>query len=489
MKSKEIKDSDCFPLLSDFINTINQLNTETGLHLLVKNETTMYFGFVGFGIGDTLALQWLGGFLEGVGKAFKFCRTCHITHDDRSDNLNNTFVLRDMKTHLIQLELLNESPDLSKQFGVKNKSVLCKLTDFDICTSLLHDPMHVLVEGVCISELKYLLNYATKEKKIDLCKINKRILGYEYFFIDKDDKPNAIGENHIVNGSFPLSAGQMITLVLNLPFILGDLFNTFDEHWLNFINLNQILNLVFSFFYDTTTLYDLNYTIRDYLEKFHSLYPSASITPKMHYLTHLTAQMENFGPLRQHACFRCEAKNGLLKSLDFKNFKNICFSAAEKHQFWMASVEMKQVNKNSLKYTDDICKVDNKRVVSDKHFYFDDLKPKSFLSVSKYLKKNGFQYTPGSFLILNFNLKVNRSESIGMIKEILVVDGIYIFYVQLHSIKKFHKNLNCFEISSEENYIYVKFDDLYFKQVQFGKYFSDLLFLQVRYLHHLLSSE
>ena len=50
----------------------------------------------------------------------------------------------------------------------------------------------------------------------------------------------------------------------------------------------------------------------------------------------------------------------------------------------MASVEMKHLNKNSLKYADDICKVDNKRVVSDKHFYFDDLKPKSFLSVSKY---------------------------------------------------------------------------------------------------------
>jgi hypothetical protein len=42
--------------------------------------------------------------------------------------------------------------------------------------------------------------------------------------------------------------------------------------------------------------------------------------------------MENFGPLRQHACFRGEAKNGLIKSLDYQNFINICFSAAEKHQ-------------------------------------------------------------------------------------------------------------------------------------------------------------
>jgi hypothetical protein len=347
--------------------------------------------------------------------------------------------------------------------------------------------MHVLIEGVCITELKNLLQYATKEKSIDLAKINKRILSFEYFFIDKDDKPNAINDNHIIKGSFPLSAGQMITLVLNLPFILGDLFNTFDENWLNFISLNQILNLVFSFFYDKTTLRDLDYKITEYLEKFHLLYPSASITPKMHYFTHLTAQMENFGPLRQHACLRCESKNGLLKSLDFKNFINICFSAAEKHQFWMASVELDQENKKSLKYTDDICKIDTKKKVEQS--FFDDFKPKSFLSVAKYLKKDVFQYVPGSFLILDFNLNVDESDSVGMIKDIFVVDGNYVFYVQLHLIKKHHKNLNCLEISSELKYKYIKYENLYFKQVQFSKYFSNLLFLQVRYLHHLLSND
>jgi hypothetical protein len=35
-----------------------------------------------------------------------------------------------------------------------------------------------------------------------------------------------------------------------------------------------------------------------------TLYSSASITPKMHFLTHLTTQMENFGPLRHQACLR-----------------------------------------------------------------------------------------------------------------------------------------------------------------------------------------
>ena len=113
--------------------------------------------------------------------------------------------------------------------------------------------------------------------------------------------------------SFPLSAGQMITLMLNLPLLLGDLFNTFDENWLNFINLNQILNLVVSFFYDYLMIHDLDYKINEYLENFKVLYPNASLTPKMHYLTHLPSQMDNFGPLKHHACFRRKAKMALLK--------------------------------------------------------------------------------------------------------------------------------------------------------------------------------
>jgi hypothetical protein len=163
-----------------------------------------------------------------------------------------------------------------------------------------------------------------------------------YFILDKDDKPNSINENHIANGSFPLSAGQMISLIINLPFIIGDLFGLYDENWLNFINLNQIFHLVSSYFFDNLTLCDLDYKIVEFLKNFKKLYTDSSITPKMHNLTHLTAQMDNFGSFRQHACFRCEAKNGLIKNFGFKNFINICFSVSEKHQFRMASKELEQ---------------------------------------------------------------------------------------------------------------------------------------------------
>ena len=185
-KTKDLRETDCFALLTDFIMTINQLNSSDGLQLDVLGKIVTFFGFVGFAIGDTLALQWIGGFLEGVGKALQFCRSCHITHDERFNNFNSKYLLRDLETHQLQLKLLENSPDLSKQYGIKKSSVLLKINDFDICKGLLHDPMHVLIEGVCITEIKNLLEYTIKVKKIDLQVINKRILEFDYFFIDKD---------------------------------------------------------------------------------------------------------------------------------------------------------------------------------------------------------------------------------------------------------------------------------------------------------------
>ena len=103
----------------------------------------------------------------------------------------------------------------------------------------------------------------------------------------------------------------------------------------------------------------IDYSIQ--LNNFHDSYPDASMTPKLHYLTHLTAQMENFGPLSHHASFRFEGKNILIKKFDYKSFKNICFSTTDKNQFWIGSQELEQINKKSFKYVNDVCNVDLKK--------------------------------------------------------------------------------------------------------------------------------
>jgi hypothetical protein len=106
--------------------------------------------------------------------------------------------------------------------------------------------------------------------------------------------------------------------------------------------------------------------------------------------------------------------------------------------------------------------------------------------LSKYLKIDGFQCICGSYLILDFNLKIGGNESIGAIKEILTVDGYYVFYLELYSIKNQDLHYNCLEISSENKIRFMKYEDWRFKQAHFAKYISDRFLLQIRYLHHLI---
>jgi len=256
-KSQDLNPENTSILLSNFIDGINKMSAE-GLKIMINNERKTFYGSALIAIGDTLALQELGGFVVGVGKAIKFCRTCEIKYDERLVDPTDIYVERNINRHLIQLEIIKESPELEKEYGIKYPSPLLNLNNFDICKCMLHDPMHVLVEGICIKELENLLKYATIDRGMKLDEINERITSFKYSPLDTHDKPNIIKKEHIMKGSFAQSAGQMQTLILSLPFILGDLFSENDENWLNFINLHQILNLCFCFLYDDQTVRQLD---------------------------------------------------------------------------------------------------------------------------------------------------------------------------------------------------------------------------------------
>lgn len=74
-KSEFLNSENVSLLLKNFIDDANRLSTE-GIEMRMNNdELRTIFGIVIVGIGDTLALQELGGFVVGVGTAIKFCRT------------------------------------------------------------------------------------------------------------------------------------------------------------------------------------------------------------------------------------------------------------------------------------------------------------------------------------------------------------------------------------------------------------------------------
>ena len=313
-------------IFDSLIQNFKTLNS-TGLVFKINERLIRHYGILTICLGDTPALNWLGGFKESVSKATKYCRNCEVKKSqNNSVNHNSVIVLRDINVHKRRLGQMNrvsfeEREKFSKKYGINYSSSLLKVSDFDICKSLLQDPMHILYEGICHLELKCLLNEVVNVKQIfELSFLNKQIKCFDYCDIDKTDKPNVI-ENILIN-KYSQSSGQMSTLYQNLPLFLGEKLKG-NKFWKNFLRLLSIISLTFSYCYDDKTVEDMDKEIKSYLENFSKLYLHVRMTPKMHFLRHFPQQLNNFGPLGFHSTTRFEGKNGLIKKNNYLNFKNI----------------------------------------------------------------------------------------------------------------------------------------------------------------------
>jgi hypothetical protein len=354
-QSQVIKQQGLDVLLNNFIVTINKLNIN-GLSLKIFNERKLFHGFLAFCLGDNLALHWIGGFFENMSKAIKFCRHCEITRDQRYDGYLFDHDLRLYERHIESLELIETVNSTSTIFGVKMRSPLLEIKNFNVCDSQIQDPMHTLIEGVCIFELSLILAHIIDVKGRNINYLNEKILNFPYGFLDLDKKPTSkIEINHIKLEKYNLTASQILTLIINFPMIFGDDFDEnlsqlADPQWENFIVLHKIVNIVFSFQYESNTVDELDTLINKYLLNLKKNNKNYIFKPKHHYMTHFPVQMRKFGPLRHHHVFRFESKNGQIKESKLKNFINASYSLSMKHQYWLAGKQAQAKLNNSVWY-------------------------------------------------------------------------------------------------------------------------------------------
>ena len=128
---------------------------------------------------------------------------------------------------------------------------------------------------------------------------------------------------------------QMWLLSRCLPLLIGH-FVPVDESWQCFSLLLCILDICTSHSCSTDTVAYLITLIEEHHVLFKEVYPHASITPKMHFLVHYPEQILRFGPVIYSWTIRYESKLKLCKqAAKCGNFKNICFSVAQKHQRWL----------------------------------------------------------------------------------------------------------------------------------------------------------
>ena len=83
------------------------------------------------------------------------------------------------------------------------------------------------------------------------------------------------------------------------PLMIGAVVPDDDEHWQHYLQLLEIIDLVFSPVVNTDDLGVLEGIIEEYLWNFTQIYPGKSVIPKMHYLVHYPSHIYSYLQLNQ----------------------------------------------------------------------------------------------------------------------------------------------------------------------------------------------
>lgn len=448
-KSKFIRKSGFKNLLLDFVQSMNALTK--GCQFNINGENVSFKALLVATPADTPAANQLWGFKEGVAKAYKCCRTCDgIRPNIFTQFTEASFPVRTTDEHLERCEIIDEASlpvikaDLSKKYGINNRSVLFDISGVTL-DAAIHDPMHVLLEGVVLLEMKAVLNYCIFSKKLfSLEWLNNEILCWNY--TDISNKPPALQvENLKDKGKLTLTASTIMTLIIILPFILSKKVPVTDSKFLNFLRIVKITHICTSPYADLQTESELVSLIRKHHEVFIDEYPDVSITPKFHYLIHFPRQLKNFGPLRHQWCMRWEAHFSIFKGRKWGSFKNIALSMAWHHQQWMCYHQlgvMGQRNPNYL-YKGHIFarteKIDVASFTSDEQNSIG-----TFLNIfqdiwsAKEVTYHGCMYKAG--------LVIAEGNGFFFIDMILIQDEKIYFMVKSSISSNFVNNLNAFEV-------------------------------------------
>lgn len=338
--------SDSLPLsklLEDFRMSLCKL-AEDGIQVCHDGKQYTRKGGLVCILGDTPALQLIGGFKEGVSFAKKKCRTCDCTKEEILQHFTESeFTLRKEEEHIERCETLKALSKegqtyWSKHYGISGCSVLLRFPFFKVTECLMHDVMHIFFEGLAPLEVSLLLRHCISEGYFTLPQFNACVKSFTFGTRWSKSKPCQITHQNILPGHHvKQDSAQTWCLTMHLPLIIGHMVSVSDENWKNFIRLVQIITLCTSHRVDASTVAALEQLIATHHFKYTQLYPEQSVTPKMHYCVHLPRQMQKFGPLRNLWAMRMEAKHSLAKSKKWKNFRNVPYSISVHYQKWMCA--------------------------------------------------------------------------------------------------------------------------------------------------------
>lgn len=99
-------------------------------------------------------------------------------------------------------------------FGINTRSYLFELTNFDIIEGLVHDPMHILLEGALKYELALFLGHCINRKYFRLHWFNSQLQSFPFSYLEESLKPEPIDRKQcLVEINIKQTAAAMLTLV------------------------------------------------------------------------------------------------------------------------------------------------------------------------------------------------------------------------------------------------------------------------------------
>lgn len=501
-RSRDLRKYGVDKLLEDFVTTVNELQCR-GIKFKIGTSERLVYGTLVMAPCDTLAAQWIGGFKEGVGFAVKPCRTCEVTQTEAKRTFFPEWNERNLETHMERLENLESVSKKSKTYwskmwGINARSALCNIEGFPLNKCLVHDPMHILSEGIIPYEAALMLyEFIYVKKYVTLTYMNNQIDIFPYSYLDKSNKPEHIEQKDILGKKLKQTSASIMTLCYIMPFLIGDKVKEDDEMWKNFVRLVQITILATSPYADLDTVGQIDQLGSSHHYKFQEIYPTETIKPKFHYCLHFGNQIKQFGPGRNQWCLRFEGKHGFFKQKKWHNFKNIPKSMAEFHQKYMCyrmltCSSVFENDKDNFLYSGDTVKdgsvIDIEKDLSGLKEQCFTLFLKHHLTIayplagytSPAVSIHGHTYKPGIAMQLNC---VEGVPTFGLLHQNLIYDSMKFFIFENLVTLGFDRHFNAYVLKTTGNYVVESFLDIENKWPLSVYYVKREMYVTNRYSH------
>lgn len=470
VKSLDVKVFGLNNVLKDFIVSVNLLKDE-GMLVTVHNSNVTIKGSLVIATADTPAAQYLGGFKEGVGFANKLCRTCNASKIEiKGKFIDRDFRKRTSTEHVERLALMEEMSKnarayWSKTWGINSRSPLLDIQNIDLAACLVHDPMHILNEGLLGKELCLMLyDFVKVRKYFSLSFLKNSLSSFSYSYLEEKDKPQIITIDELSNWKLKQTAAAMMTLCCILPLVLGPKVPENDGKWTNFLRLIQISLLVTSPYSSEDTAANLEQLIYTHHQEYKIEYPKSHITPKFHFLVHIPKQLLRFGPGRNQWVMRFEGKHLFFKNIKWKCFKNVALSLSMRHQLWMCWRQLGVNGKPSenFLYSGDIVTkmqascIDQVGVEVRAYLVASNLHS-SPLFTAPDVEIKGHRYKVGCVLVLDY---VDNLATFGVVDQLFVTAQEKVFFINQLDIENFDSHTLYYIVKRSHKTICLKYTDL-----------------------------